>query len=108
MGSISRKRRADRYIQEFEAYHVRRCPIRPGMRLNVVSLNLAQEEGNYEQVKLYVQVEDEQGVRHALDMGPVFDPEYDYGTDLVERVMHQLGIPKRIALSRLRRADLHD
>ena len=106
MGSTSRAARAERYIKEFDDDYIKTASLKAGIKLEVVRLGLGQEEGHAEQVKLYVVCKDEAGKEHTLDIDMVFDPEYDHGVDMLERVANHLGIPEDEAKERLKKAKL--
>lgn len=106
MGSASKEARAKRYIEEFDSDYIKTANLKVGMKLEVVRLGLGQEEGNSEQVKLYVVCKDEKNKEHTLDIDVVFDPEYDGGVDMIERVAAHLEISEAEAKQRLQKVKL--
>jgi hypothetical protein len=107
MGSIARMSRSERFIREFEKDFVELRRLRAGSVLTVVNVFLGQEDSSLEQVKLCIQVRDRTGDEFVLEEGEaVFDPENDYGNDLVERVAAELGSSEHQAKKRLMRAKL--
>jgi hypothetical protein len=106
MGSIARRYRAERFIEEFEQSYVNSQSLKPGMRLEVVRLGLGYEEGGSEQVKLFLVLRDEQGSEHEVGLDTPFDPEHDRDDDLIERVAGDLVLTEDQARQRLKKADL--
>lgn len=111
MGSISRMRRSDRFIDEFAADYVAQFAkdtgIKPGATLTVQEVTVYQEDGNFEQVHLGLKVVNEKGDDFNVSFDIVFDPENDSGEELTERVQNQLAITESVARDRVKKADLY-
>ena len=107
MGQISRMNRAGRFITEFSADFCKGVG-EPGEAITIEEIFLTSLEGHGEEVVLCYRLKGANcGAPFTLICPDfLFDPEYDNGEDLVERVAANLNISEEEARERLKKANL--
>jgi hypothetical protein len=109
MGQITRTNRAERFIEEFEKDYVGKFEVKANDKLKVKRVFLACIDGDYEFVRVVVVLTIPGGKELVLLSEDIlFDPEDDGKDDSIERLTANLGITKKEAAARLKKADLFD
>ncbi len=109
MGDISRSNRADRFIKEFSKDLEAKSEFKVGQKLEVVEVYVGPKENSgYEVVEqmLVRDVKTQKSWTMETDRWMLFDPECWTEDDVVSRLREDLGIGKKQAIARLKKARL--